>query len=86
VILNHSGFAAEVGYEDGDRLMHGGVINTRAAYILRAATSKSCARLLARRFWRCSMAARDPKIGAFRGCEVVILRLVGLRNDRDSGP
>lgn len=30
MILNHSGFTAEVGYEDGDRLMHGSVINTRA--------------------------------------------------------
>jgi predicted HicB family RNase H-like nuclease len=30
VILTHDGFTAEVGYEDGDRLMHGSVINTRA--------------------------------------------------------
>jgi predicted HicB family RNase H-like nuclease len=30
VIMNHNGFTAEVGYEDGDRLMHGSVINTRA--------------------------------------------------------
>jgi predicted HicB family RNase H-like nuclease len=30
VILNHNGFAAEVGYEDGDRLMHGSTVNTRA--------------------------------------------------------
>ncbi len=28
--MNHEGFIAEVGYEDGDRLMHGSVINTRA--------------------------------------------------------
>lgn len=30
MILKHNGFVAEVGYEDGDRLMHGSVINTRA--------------------------------------------------------
>jgi predicted HicB family RNase H-like nuclease len=30
VILNQNGFVAEVGYEDGDHLMHGSVINTRA--------------------------------------------------------
>ena len=30
VIMNHNEFIAEVGYEDGDRLMHGSVINTRA--------------------------------------------------------
>lgn len=30
MILNHNGFTAEVGYEDGDRLMHGSVVNTRA--------------------------------------------------------
>src|SRR3984893_10303067 len=28
--MNHNEFIAEVGYEDGDRLMHGSVINTRA--------------------------------------------------------
>ena len=27
--MNHNGFTAEVRYEDGDRLMHGTVINTR---------------------------------------------------------
>ncbi|MFZ0508536.1 MAG: type II toxin-antitoxin system HicB family antitoxin [Methylocella sp.] len=30
MILNHNGFVAEVAYEDGDSLMHGSVINTRA--------------------------------------------------------
>ena len=30
MIMNHNEFIAEVGYEDGDRLMHGSVINTRA--------------------------------------------------------
>ena len=30
MILNHNGFTAEVGYEDGDCLMHGSAINTRA--------------------------------------------------------
>jgi predicted HicB family RNase H-like nuclease len=30
MILRHEGFIAEVGYEDGDELMHGTTINTRA--------------------------------------------------------
>lgn len=30
MIMNHNEFTAEVGYEDGDRLMHGSVINPRA--------------------------------------------------------
>jgi predicted HicB family RNase H-like nuclease len=30
MILKQEGFIAEVGYEDGDELMHGRVVNTRA--------------------------------------------------------
>jgi predicted HicB family RNase H-like nuclease len=30
MILHHNGFVAEVGYEDGDELMHGSTVNTRA--------------------------------------------------------
>jgi predicted HicB family RNase H-like nuclease len=30
MILRYEGFIAEVGYEDGDELMHGTTINTRA--------------------------------------------------------
>jgi predicted HicB family RNase H-like nuclease len=30
MILHHSGFVAEVNYEDGDELMHGVTVNTRA--------------------------------------------------------
>jgi len=30
VILKHEGFIAEVTYEDGDELMHGTTVNTRA--------------------------------------------------------
>ena len=30
MILKHEGYIAEVGYEDGDALMHGAVVNARA--------------------------------------------------------
>lgn len=30
MILRHEGYIAEIGYEDGDELMHGDTINTRA--------------------------------------------------------
>jgi predicted HicB family RNase H-like nuclease len=30
MILKHEGYIAEVGYEDGDELMHGSVVNARA--------------------------------------------------------